>query len=184
MHFVARRLFNSHSLSLPHTQPCGHFPFSHTFTVHTHHCACMGHTASTRDAAQCHELSRFCWPALLLRQRSFSYFVRFCHTSRPTSIARQLIHAHTHTHRQQQRSRRQALPIQTHKAFRAVSLACSLSLALSRCVFSLSSLKVKEEGCRCRCRSRRWQRAASRDRRSRLQLSQRTKLSDHCNVGR
>lgn len=92
---------------------------------------------------------------------------------------------HTHTHRQQQRSRRQASPIQTHKAFRAVSLACSLSLALSRCVFSLSSLKVKEEGCRCRCRrSRRWQRAASSDKRSRLQLSQRTKLSDHCNVGR
>lgn len=67
----------------------------------------------------------------LLRQRSFSYFIRFCHTSRPTSIARQLIHAHTHTHRQRQRSRRQASPIQTHKAFRAVSLACSLSLTRS-----------------------------------------------------
>lgn len=92
---------------------------------------------------------------------------------------------HTHMHRQQrQRSRRQASPILAHKAFRAVSCLLSLSFALSRCVFSLSSLKVKEEGCRCRCRSRRWQRAASSDRRSRLQLSQRTKLSDHCIVGR
>lgn len=184
MHFVARRLFNS--LSLSHTRSRVdtflfriHLQCTHT-TVHA--------WVTLLQHAMLHSVTSFLTFAgllFLLRQRSFSYFVRFCHTSRPTSIARQLIHAHTLTHRQRQRSRRQASPIQTHKAFRAVSLACSLSLALSRCVFSLSSLKVKEEGCRCRCRrSRRWQRAASSDRRSRLQLSQRTKLSDHCNVGR
>lgn len=124
------------SLSLPHTQPCGHFPFSHTFTVHTHHCACMGHTASTRDAAQCHELSHFCWPALFTEAEKLFLFCSFLsYVTSYVNCQATNTRTHTHTHRQQQqrqRSRRQASPIQTHKAFRAVSLACSLSHSLSR----------------------------------------------------
>lgn len=187
MHFVARRLFNSLSLSLSHTRSR-----VDTFLFRIH-LQCTHTTVLAWDTllqhAMLHSVTSFLTAGLLflLRQRSFSYFVRFCHTSRPTSIARQLIHAHTHT-RIGSGSVAGGRPHQykrTKLFGPSLLLALSLSLALSRCVFSLSSLKVKEEGCRCRCRrSRRWQRAASSDRRSRLQLSQRTKLSDHCNVGR
>lgn len=85
------------SLSLPHTQPFEHFPFSHTFTVHTHHCACMGHTASTRDAAQCHELSQFCWPALFTEAEKLFLFYSFL--SYVTSYVNcQATNTRTHTH--------------------------------------------------------------------------------------
>lgn len=95
MHFVARRLFNS--LSLSHTRSRVdtflfriHLQCTHT-TVHA--------WVTLLQHAMLHSVTSFLTFAgllFLLRQRSFSYFVRFCHTSRPTSIARQLIHAHTH----------------------------------------------------------------------------------------
>lgn len=94
MHFVARRLFNS--LSLSHTRSRVdtflfriHLQCTHT-TVHA--------WVTLLQHAMLHSVTSFLTFAgllFLLRQRSFSYFVRFCHTSRPTSIARQLIHAHT-----------------------------------------------------------------------------------------
>lgn len=154
MHFVARRLFNSFalsrscSLSLPHTQSCGHFPFSHTFTVHTHHCTSMGHTASTRDAAQCHELSHF---AGLLFYRGREAFLFCSFLSYVTFYVNcQATNTRTHTHIGSSGSVAGGRP---HQYKRTKLFGPSLLLALSRCMFSLSSLKVKEEGCRCRCRS-------------------------------
>lgn len=62
----------------------------------------------------------------------------------------QATNTHTHTHIGSSGSVAGGRP---HQYKRTKLFGPSLLLALSRCVFSLSSLKVKEEGCRCRCRS-------------------------------